>query len=538
MEAVAAVASIAGIIGLVGQALNGIIILRGFFQSCASESHAIQRFLKRLNDLIQIIEHARDLMIKLSSAPPKIVPESILASLQIQLDDCNKDVYGWLAIARECLPASNAGTKAAFKKFLVALERQKMTDIYMEISVHKDNTMTKLSVIGRCFDIDQSATLEALCERLKVWDGMEQSMQLVNGGKQETNSSIHETMSQAGSSSLASIAESLSRIENTIGDFIGPSKSRYGSPSASIGSLDSASVSGGRGRGWGSEPSQYSTSTSPRNRESVSSISERITQSLLDARSPLSESRYSAASQDGAPIANYYEAHQHSPQDGCLGVHYNQSTQMSRRGFIQETTKYIDLILLAEAIISKIKLFKSAPSFFFGLSDQILQAEIDSLEDQLCTIRSEATVLQIACWRRGLNTEDLDSHMAECRKSGSELPDMSGDVPAKERSGPAPAGKNLRLNTLKIDATRHDRINMWLLNNLEASKKEMRRHRSFLPNSVTLDKEQWARMVLKFWLLDEAAVGPEDECFSSIGAVDSDGLCHSERVLFEVENPT
>ena len=77
------------------------------------------------------------------------MPESILASLQIQLDDCNKDVYGRLATAKTCLPASNTGTKAAFKKFLVALERQRITDIYVEISVHKENIMTKLSVIGR-----------------------------------------------------------------------------------------------------------------------------------------------------------------------------------------------------------------------------------------------------------------------------------------------------------------------------------------------------------------------------------------------------
>lgn len=150
MEAVGAIASIAGILSLTGQAMNGIIILRGFFQSCSSESHSIERFLKRLNDLIQILEHASDLVAKLRAAPSKIVPESILASLQIQLDDCNKDVYGWLATAKTYLPASNTGTKAAFKKFLVALERQRITDIYVEISAHKENILTKLSVIGRC----------------------------------------------------------------------------------------------------------------------------------------------------------------------------------------------------------------------------------------------------------------------------------------------------------------------------------------------------------------------------------------------------
>jgi hypothetical protein len=68
MEAVGAIASIAGILSLTGHAMNGIIILRGFFQSCSSESHSIKRFLKRLNDLIQILEHASDLIAKLRAA--------------------------------------------------------------------------------------------------------------------------------------------------------------------------------------------------------------------------------------------------------------------------------------------------------------------------------------------------------------------------------------------------------------------------------------------------------------------------------------
>jgi len=153
------------------------------------------------------------------------------------------------------------------RSFLVALERQRITDIYVEISAHKENIMTKLSVIGRCvhyfmfssqrkwysanstrcFDIDQSATLETLCKRLKTWEESEQSINFVNGEKRDNMVSSYEIVSQPGSSSsLASIAESLARIENRIGDSTGPSRSQYGSQSESIGSFNSASVSGGR----------------------------------------------------------------------------------------------------------------------------------------------------------------------------------------------------------------------------------------------------------------------------------------------------
>ncbi len=67
-----------------------------------------------------------------------------------QIDDCSEDVYKWLAMARKCHPDSSTGTKASFKKFLVALEKQKITDIYVEIATYRDNITTKLSIIGRC----------------------------------------------------------------------------------------------------------------------------------------------------------------------------------------------------------------------------------------------------------------------------------------------------------------------------------------------------------------------------------------------------
>jgi hypothetical protein len=112
-------------------------------------SPPIKKFLKRLNNLIQILEDVRDLMRKLENAPAKAVKGYILASLQVQIDDCSQDVYKWLALARKCHPASSTGTKASFKRFLVALEKQKITDICVEIATYKDDITTKLSMIGR-----------------------------------------------------------------------------------------------------------------------------------------------------------------------------------------------------------------------------------------------------------------------------------------------------------------------------------------------------------------------------------------------------
>jgi hypothetical protein len=365
-----------------------------------------------------------------------------------------------------------------------------------------------------------------------------------NGEKQDIMVSSYEIVSQPGSSSsLASIAESLARIETKIGDSIAASRSQYGSQSGSVGSFDSASLSGGRG--WNSEPSQHSSFTAPYSHGSImASLPERITQSLLGVRrkEPPGSSAYLGSCPDGAPNPNdsCREADQHLPEDECLGIHYEQSTQISSNGFTQETAKYIDLILLAEAIIFKIKLFKSAPSILFSLSEHTVESEMDKLEAQLCTISSEAKALQISSWRKGFNTHDLDSYISRCRQSGSDLGPMSYAIPPKERiqsqggtNAAVPEKGKLRLNSSTTNATQNDRINMWLLNNLEASSKEKKLHRSFLPKATALDEEQWARMVLKYWLLDEAATNPEVQRSSSNGAVDSDGRCHSERVQFE-----
>jgi hypothetical protein len=84
-----------------------------------------------------------------------------------------------------------------------------------------------------------------------------------------------------------------------------------------------------------------------------------------------------------------------------------------------------------------------------------------------------------------------------------------------------------------MDANQQDRINMWLLRNLQESSEEKIRHRSFLTDTENMDEEKWARLVLKYWWLDDAAVVPEIEPLSTNGAVDSAGRCHFVRVIFQ-----
>ncbi|KAH8586236.1 hypothetical protein B0O99DRAFT_75148 [Bisporella sp. PMI_857] len=220
MEAVAAIASIAGIISLVGQTLGQIAKLRGFYQECSEASGSVRRFLKALNGLIQIHEDVRDLMRKLENTTAADANQSILASLQIQINDCGKDVGLWLEKASACQPMAGSGTRATFRKFLVALEQRKIVDIYQEIANHRANITTKLSVVGRHLDISQSTVLEIISTKI---DEVAESHKLTAEAFEwrEANLFFNNPVDtydiHSGPASLASIADSLYRIESVLG---------------------------------------------------------------------------------------------------------------------------------------------------------------------------------------------------------------------------------------------------------------------------------------------------------------------------------
>lgn len=88
-------------------------------------------------------------------------------------------------------------------------------------------------------------------------------------------------------------------------------------------------------------------------------------------------------------------------------------------------------------------------------------------------------------------------------------------------------------------ATKLDHINSWLLHNPRSSDTQIETHKSMLrthsgnegvhDHHMLNDDKEWSRTVVKYWLLDSAAVMPQDLVLSTIGAVDSTGLCHDAR---------
>jgi len=80
--------------------------------------------------------------------------------------------------------------------------------------------------------------------------------------------------------------------------------------------------------------------------------------------------------------------------------------------------------------------------------------------------------------------------------------------------------KTLDSNLLQTWTNTRDRINSWLLHSLRSDDKLAQVHRSMLADRV-LSKQDWARLTLKHWTLDEAATGIPWTPSQSVAATDS-----------------
>ena len=65
-----------------------------------------------------------------------------------------------------------------------------------------------------------------------------------------------------------------------------------------------------------------------------------------------------------------------------------------------------------------------------------------------------------------------------------------------------------------------DRVNRWMLHSLGSSEEQAKIHRSML-HDPEIPVPSWSRLVLKYWFMDEAALGIELEPSQSVGAIES-----------------
>lgn len=154
-------------------------------------------------------------------------------------------------------------------------------------------------------------------------------------------------------------------------------------------------------------------------------------------------------------------------------------------------------------------------------------------------LQSEVARIRETCWREGQNVDDVDIILKVREGYNSTTPwepPLQPSTEKKEENDPAP-GERFEGERIKLEASKMDRINLWLLENLLAVPSEATHHRSYLPGKLHDDSQEWTRAILKYWLLDGAAAEQRNQTISTNGAVDSAGMCHSARVVLGNDIP-
>jgi hypothetical protein len=147
MEVVGAVSSIAGIASLVGQSLSGLSSLYNFYKDLREASKTADQFLRAVTSLKKTIEEVEGLIACINGISDTST-EGVLASLAIHIEDCARDIARWEVEAKTCHPGGD-GMKAGFKKFLVAVKKQGVKDVFQEMAAHKDSISLSLATTGR-----------------------------------------------------------------------------------------------------------------------------------------------------------------------------------------------------------------------------------------------------------------------------------------------------------------------------------------------------------------------------------------------------
>ena len=145
MEAVAAAASIAGIITLAAQAIEGLQTLHSFFTDISTASKIVSRLLSDINSLITVLHNIDGVLHQVERQRKN----QNFAQLDIKVEDCFKDVKGWLEIAKELRSGGERGGRAWVRRARLAVKSEVVGRIREEIGRHRQALCLSLAVFGR-----------------------------------------------------------------------------------------------------------------------------------------------------------------------------------------------------------------------------------------------------------------------------------------------------------------------------------------------------------------------------------------------------
>lgn len=263
-----------------------------------------------------------------------------------------------------------------------------------------------------------------------------------------------------------------------------------------------------------------------------------ITSRLSRIESLLSSDRRSSSQQrsgaERSPSVCYAEAFV------SWSKHNRALIDCSVRIFPNALANYIRLVQVSETTRFHMNMLASwnAPEFYLRFSNKPLDylEWVDAQLQILKGVEDEVKKARTVCWQEGYDLDEIDNTF---KFSMLDLPRCmtqtdNGTLTEKHKDLIAVWPRADHRKKAKSWLTKQDQINAWLLQNLGASPDLMKLHQSFMFQGDTLNDVEWARLVLKYWPLDEAAEAAEQRNPSTIGAVDSLGARHSARVLFGI----
>ena len=150
MEPVSAVASIAGVISFAGMALKAINDLKDFCGEFSQD--ATRDFLHDLEVTANLLTDVRILSQKAKRASPTLHIEYRAEALNIQVDDCARDLTEWLGIALRMKKVRDKGSKHIklqfFNRVLAAFSKSSRASAGEKLRWHQGNINTTLSLFG------------------------------------------------------------------------------------------------------------------------------------------------------------------------------------------------------------------------------------------------------------------------------------------------------------------------------------------------------------------------------------------------------
>lgn len=150
MEVIAGGANVAGLLSLAGQCISGAQKLISLYQDVSRTSKTVETFIKDINSLLRTLHDVQYLLESIQEKSPYAFDDLHMTTLKLQLEDCDQDLSSWIGIAQANSPFGK-GTRAWFKDFWLAVNKDPMKNIRSEIQKRRTEIGVALSVLGRYF---------------------------------------------------------------------------------------------------------------------------------------------------------------------------------------------------------------------------------------------------------------------------------------------------------------------------------------------------------------------------------------------------